>query len=93
MDQFYLENAALYQSLLAKAAKKQPVSKPGRDGTKPTNPDMVIAARVRPLLEEDTATGFPCAVFPRLDGTGVVDIHDLYNHPKGRPILKVRCYA
>ncbi|KAB5526384.1 kinesin motor domain-containing protein [Coniochaeta sp. 2T2.1] len=49
---------------------------------------MVVAARVRPLLDEDTAAGFPRAVFPRSDGTGVVNIHDLYNHPKGRPILK-----
>ncbi|RYP70885.1 hypothetical protein DL771_005135 [Monosporascus sp. 5C6A] len=45
-------------------------------------------ARVRPLLSEEIATGFPCAVFPRTAQPGVVDIHDLYNHPRGRPILK-----
>ncbi|RYP20475.1 hypothetical protein DL765_002774 [Monosporascus sp. GIB2] len=53
---------------------------------------MVVSARVRPLLDEDVAAGFPCAVFPRPAQAGVVDIHDLYNHPRGRPILKSSKY-
>ncbi|RYP73691.1 hypothetical protein DL769_004162 [Monosporascus sp. CRB-8-3] len=53
---------------------------------------MVVSARVRPLLDEDIAAGFPCAVFPRPAQAGVVDIHDLYNHPRGRPILKSSKY-
>lgn len=42
------------------------------------------------MLDEDVAAGFPCAVHPRSAQAGVADIHDLYNHPRGRPVLKVR---
>lgn len=88
MDQFYLDNAALYQTLV-KAVKPKPVSKTAYAQTETTSPDIVVGARIRPLLDEDVATGFPCAVFPRQDQSSVVDIHDLYNHPRGRPLLKV----
>jgi len=57
------------------------------------NPDMTVAARVRPMLEEDLVAGFPCAVFPRTgtpEACRTVDVHDLYNHPSGIPVLKVR---
>ena len=61
------------------------------------DPNMVVSARIRPFLDEDVAAGFPNAMFPRTaDGEGegqqkqgVVDIHDLYNHPRGRPLLRV----
>ncbi|KAH7024664.1 P-loop containing nucleoside triphosphate hydrolase protein [Microdochium trichocladiopsis] len=49
---------------------------------------MVVSARIRPWLDEDRAAGFPNAMFPRSQEQGVVDIHDLYNHPRGRPVLK-----
>ncbi|KAI1779191.1 P-loop containing nucleoside triphosphate hydrolase protein [Hypoxylon cercidicola] len=49
---------------------------------------MVVSARIRPHLDEDLASGFPCALFPRAGQPNVVDIHDLYNHPRGNPILK-----
>jgi kinesin family protein 2/24 len=60
------------------------------DATGAASPDIVVSARIRPLLNEDVAAGFPCAVFPRSAQNAVVDIHDLYNHPRGRPILKAR---
>ncbi len=88
MDQFYLENASLYQKLV-KAVKPTPASRATDAATETPSPDMVVGARIRPLLDEDVAAGFPCAVFPRLNQSGAVDIHDLYNHPRGRPILKV----
>lgn len=47
---------------------------------------MIVSARIRPLSESE---GFPSAIFPRANQKNVVDIHDLYNHPKGVPILKV----
>ena len=47
---------------------------------------MTVSARIRPLSERE---GFPSAIFPRANQKNVVDIHDLYNHPKGIPILKV----
>lgn len=48
---------------------------------------MIVSARIRPLSESE---GFPSAIFPRANQNNVVDIHDLYNHPKGIPTLKVR---
>ncbi|KAF2018023.1 diatom spindle kinesin 1 [Aaosphaeria arxii CBS 175.79] len=90
MDQFYQKNASLYQSLV-KAVKK-----PTRAHGTPTsqeegNQNMVVSARIRPFLEDELNAGFPCAVFPQNAQAGaktVIDIHDLYNHPKGRPVLK-----
>ncbi|PQE13061.1 kinesin motor domain-containing protein [Rutstroemia sp. NJR-2017a BBW] len=87
MDKFILDNAARYQALL-KALKPVPPSQADQSTAGTSNPNMVVGARIRPLLEEEVTTGFPCAIFPRSAETGVVDIHDLYNHPRGRPILK-----
>lgn len=47
---------------------------------------MIVSARIRPLSENEA---FPSAIFPRANQKNVVDIHDLYNHPKGTPTLKV----
>lgn len=92
MDRFYLDNAGLYQTLV-KAIKSPPASKDAMVTKDKTSPDMVVAARIRPLLDEDIAAGFTCAVFPRSRPSGRVDIYDLYNHPRGRPIINVdRCY-
>lgn len=82
MDRFYLENAALYQKLV-KGIKPAPAP-PTQQAT---SPDIIVSARVRPLLDEDVQAGFPGAIFPH--PSGLVDIHDLYNHPRGRPIIKV----
>jgi kinesin family protein 2/24 len=89
MDRFLLDNAAQYQSLV-KALSLAPEPRIAKVATGTISPDIVVSARIRPLLNEEVAVGFPCAVFPRSAPTGVVDIHDLYNHPRGRPILKVR---
>lgn len=92
MDRFYLENAAQYRNMV-QAFSTTPVPQAKKSATETTSPEMIVSARIRPLLDEDIAAGFPCAVYPRSAQTGdagVVDIHDLYNHPRGRPILKVR---
>ena len=100
MEQFYLENSALYEKLLSRhdATKSQPhfsrQNAPIRTATSITeqgNPDMIATARVRPMLDDDLAAGFPCAIHPQTNQAGVtqaVDLHDLYNHPRGRPTLK-----
>jgi kinesin family protein 2/24 len=91
MDRFYLDNAAQYRTLVKAFNSTAPAPRTMQEvATETTSPDMVVSARIRPLLDEDVATGFPCAVYPRSAQAGVVDIHDLYNHPRGRPILKVR---
>ncbi|KAK0612173.1 P-loop containing nucleoside triphosphate hydrolase protein [Immersiella caudata] len=86
MDQFYLKNVALYQNLVD--AFHPPPSMTSAAFSKSAPPEMVVSARIRPFLQEDIASGFPCAVYPRAVSSRVVDIHDLYNHPRGRPILK-----
>ncbi|PQE02892.1 kinesin motor domain-containing protein [Rutstroemia sp. NJR-2017a BVV2] len=87
MDKFILDNVARYQALL-KALKPVSASQTNQTTAGTGNPNMVVGARIRPLLEEEVSTGFPCAIFPSSATAGVVDIHDLYNHPRGRPILK-----
>jgi kinesin family protein 2/24 len=82
MENFYLNNVAKYHSLVnAFDSTAKPRVSAGEAG-----PDMVVGARIRPLLEKE---GFPSAIFPRSNQKNVLDIHDLYNHPRGVPILKV----
>ena len=82
MERFYLENVFKYHSLVDAL---DPFPKPRISDGKP-GPNMIVSARIRPLSKNE---GFPSAVFPRANQKNVVDIHDLYNHPKGIPILKV----
>jgi kinesin family protein 2/24 len=89
MDKFLLRNVARYQELVNTFDPKS-APRTGTIAAGTTSPDMIVTARIRPLLQKDNASGFPGAIFPRSDEEGVVDIHDLYNHPRGRPILKVR---
>jgi kinesin family protein 2/24 len=86
MEGFYLKNVAKYHSLVNAL---DPTPKPRVSAGSP-GPNMVVSARIRPLSKEE---GFPCAIFPRPMEENVVDIHDLYNHPRGTPILKVRGVA
>ncbi|KAK8091228.1 kinesin motor domain-containing protein [Apiospora phragmitis] len=93
MDQFYLDNAALYESLVERAKPAPLARRPGQTADL-AEANMIVAARIRPQLEEDLASGFPCAVYPRSDAgdvddddSGVVDIHDL-----GKPVLKSAKY-
>ena len=83
MESFYLKNVAKYHSLVNAL---DPMPKPGAS-KREAGPNMVVSARIRPLSKDE---GFPSAIFPRSIQENVVDIHDLYNHPRGVPILKVR---
>jgi kinesin family protein 2/24 len=83
METFYLENVAKYQSLVNALDSTEKL----RVSAGEAGPNMVVGARIRPLSESE---GFPSAIFPRPKQKNVVDIHDLYNHPSGIPILKVR---
>ncbi|KXT07604.1 hypothetical protein AC578_10153 [Pseudocercospora eumusae] len=102
MDAFYLNNAKLYQDLVASFDPTRPAAHFSRHTAKPTRaiPDapaptldhvdenMSTIARIRPMLEDELATGFPCAIFPRQDESQILDLHDLYHHPLKRPYLK-----
>ena len=103
MDAFYLRNRALYDKLVGQLDASAPVSHFSRQtavaSAVPTagapvreHPNMTVVTRIRPMLEGDNAEGFPCAIYPRAKqptGSQMIDIHDLYNHPKGRPQLRV----
>ena len=82
MDQFYLNNVARYHKLIGAL---DPMPKP-RIATGTANPNMIVSARMRPLSTDEK---FPCAIYPRSIQRNVADIHNLYNHPSGFPILKV----
>lgn len=105
MDKFYLRNTALYEKLVDAVDVTAPATHFSRQETAPAeaevqeeaimglcNSNMIVSARIRPMLDNDFAEKFPCAVYPREQRTGgsrIVDLHDLYNYPYGRPILKV----
>lgn len=90
MDQFYLENVSKYETLL-KGLKPPPAPEPATAVRR--NSKMIVSARIRPMLEEDIASRFPCAIYSRPAQktmyNNVLDLHDLYNHPSGRPQLRV----
>jgi kinesin family protein 2/24 len=104
MDAFYLKNRVVYQKLVDSLDFTQPAPHFSRHEVQATpleedqntakcNPDIIIGARIRPMLNTDIAAGFPCAVYPRSmedDAAQIIDLHDLYHHPTRPPMLKVR---
>ena len=99
MDTFYLENAKLYQRLVDQVQTSDPAAHFSRHTAAPTveeesteHTGIIITARIRPMLDNDIAEGLPCALYPRKaqsSSAQVVDVHDLYHHPRWRPQLKV----
>ncbi|KAK0649098.1 P-loop containing nucleoside triphosphate hydrolase protein [Cercophora newfieldiana] len=86
MEQFLIDNAAHYNSLVA-AYKPRPDKKgPASTDTGSGNPDMIVSTRIRPMLEEETTQGFPPGVFPR-KGANIVDLHELRKAVRGTPSL------
>lgn len=103
MDRFYLQNVSLYQKLVDVFDPDAPIphfsrqeatpstNQPASGNTARRNTGILVGARIRPLLEDDLAAGFPRAIYPRVGQSGepqAVDLHDLYNHPRQRPVLK-----
>ena len=68
---------ALVKSLNSRLASKAPKVALGGE----QNPKTVVCARIRPLMDDEVAAGFPCAVYPR-HNNGVVDIHDMSLNPR-----------
>ncbi|KAK0611673.1 P-loop containing nucleoside triphosphate hydrolase protein [Immersiella caudata] len=84
MEQFLIENADHYNKLVA--AYKPQLSKKTGDDTGVGNPDIIVSTRIRPMLEDETAQGFPSGVFPR-KSTNVVDLHELRKAIRWGPSL------
>lgn len=104
MDQFYLYNKTLYRKLVDEFDPTAPVAHFSRHTAAPSeddlksaeleqeNPNMIVCARIRPMLDEDVSAGFPRAAYSRETSSGndkIVDLHDLYHHPIKQPELRV----
>lgn len=90
MEQYILEHADRYR-MLARSFKP-PGTRAGT-GSDAVNPDVTVAARLRPLLNDELSTGMPQGVFLRTSHDGVLDVHELkrpIRGPPALPTLKVR---
>lgn len=88
MEQFLIKNTARFESLVK--AFVPPLDDEGSTpSSAPTTSDVIVCTRIRPLLEEELSCGFRAAIFPRRVANGWVDLHDLYNAPRGVPMSKV----
>lgn len=90
MDDYILEHAERYRTLVSrfKPQKEKP-----QDGNTTLNPDVTVAARLRPLPAEEASSGVPQGVFSRPTTTGTIDVHELkrpIRGPPALPTLKVR---
>jgi kinesin family member 2/24 len=96
MEDFYLANLSRYYELVTAQnvalRSLDPVNVKSASKTA-AGSEIVVSARIRPLLPEDVSAGFPQATFERKCEESIVDIHDLYNYPWGKPILKVRALS
>ncbi|KAH7009979.1 P-loop containing nucleoside triphosphate hydrolase protein [Ilyonectria destructans] len=84
MDQFIVDNAARYKSLVMRF---EPKASGPKAEVAPAS-DMLVTTRLRPLLPEEEAAGLPSSVFPRLRSPGVLDIHELRQPVRGLPTIK-----
>ncbi|TEA22536.1 Diatom spindle kinesin-1 [Colletotrichum sidae] len=91
MDEYHIKHSAWYQASVeafaVKAAREDRTASEALNAV--PNPDMVVAARLRPVLDDELAAGFIRAVFPRVSGNGAVDLHQIRKHikPLGPPRL------
>jgi kinesin family protein 2/24 len=86
MDEFIIEHAERYKRLVS-------TFKPSSPGAKATNStsassEIVVSARIRPMLEDEIAQGFPQGVYQRAD-SNMVDLHELRRPVRGLPTINV----
>ncbi|VUC28483.1 unnamed protein product [Clonostachys rosea] len=89
MDQYILDNVDRFHKLVQRW-KPQPASKQrsSAQGSTESNPNMIVAARLRVLLKDELELGLPQAVFPRPSAPGVLDIHELKRPVRGLAELR-----
>ncbi|KAK3321916.1 P-loop containing nucleoside triphosphate hydrolase protein [Apodospora peruviana] len=93
MEQFLIENTKRYVSLV-KAFKPSDPKKgtTGSNETTSVSGDITVCARIRPLLEDEIAQGFPAGVIPR-GNTSTVDVHELRRPVRGLPTINSKDYT
>lgn len=93
MDQFIIDNAEKFKSLVLSFKPKASVDRL-KGGTLNINPDVLVATRLRPLIDEEVEGGVPQAVFCRSGSEGVLDAHELRKSVKWGPAINVsHCYS
>jgi kinesin family member 2/24 len=87
MEQFLIDNAERYKKLVS--AFKPTAQGPKGSNSEAATPEIVVSARVRPMLEDETAQGFPAGVHLRDGNTNIVDLHELQQPVRGLPRIRV----
>ncbi|KAL4926206.1 P-loop containing nucleoside triphosphate hydrolase protein [Aspergillus undulatus] len=90
MEQFYLDNIERYQTLVGRF-KPPRVKEPAKTDVQ-TNPNVVVATRIRPLSAEETKSGQVPGVFRRAGEDGTVDLFELRRLVRGLPTLNPHCF-
>jgi len=85
MNEFLLQNADRHQQLVRQF---KPKPRPN-EGNPVTSPNISVATRIRPMLDEERSSGQVPAAFPRPGENGVVDLHELRKVVRGPPPLNV----
>ncbi|KAK3305967.1 P-loop containing nucleoside triphosphate hydrolase protein [Chaetomium strumarium] len=86
MEQFMLDNAELYKRLVA-AFKPSASDTKSKDGSSVVaSSEIVVSARVRPMLEDEVTQGFPPSVYLR-GSSNTVDVHELRRPVRGLPTI------
>ncbi|OBS21948.1 hypothetical protein FPOA_08285 [Fusarium poae] len=84
MEQFIIDNAQRYDDLV-KRFKPAPIR--AKPSDEESNPDITIATRIRPMMEDEKEEGQLIGVFPRKTLPGAVDLHELRRPVRGPPTL------
>ncbi|KAK3689039.1 P-loop containing nucleoside triphosphate hydrolase protein [Podospora appendiculata] len=90
MEQFLIDNADRYRNLV-KAFKPTPAKKGGVE-TSAASPYITVCARIRPMLEDELAQGFPEGVIPRAQSS-TADLHELRQKVRGPPVINSSDYT
>jgi kinesin family protein 2/24 len=86
MEQFMLDNAERYKRLVAAFTPTSSTKKGGESTT--ASSEIVVSARLRPMLDDETTQGFPQGVYLR-GHSNTVDLHELRRPVRGPPTINV----
>lgn len=92
MEQFLLENVQRYQGLVKRFVPPRTKNNAATEPQSATS-DLLVATRIRPMLEDELSSGQVPAVFTRPMDEGTVDLHDLKRVVRGLPTLNVSTSA
>ncbi|KAL4952388.1 P-loop containing nucleoside triphosphate hydrolase protein [Aspergillus filifer] len=89
MDQYLLDNVQRYQTLVGRFKPSDANESPKQLST---IPNLLVATRIRPLLEHETKSGHVPGIFPRPGQDGVVDVHEFRKVVQGLPTVNSFCF-